>query len=67
MSEIVRLLADAARLDTLAREHYARYFITGVRVIARDGRYELHLSPDVAPVIYETADALEAQVLRFGE
>ena len=66
MMTVVRLLADAARLDTIVSAHYAKHGIAGVRVVARDGKFELHLSPDVAPVIYESAAELEAQALRFG-
>ena len=63
-AEIVKL-ADAARLDTLIAAHYARHGICGVRVVHRADRFILQFGPDLE-VEYETAEALEAQAMRFG-
>jgi hypothetical protein len=67
MAEIINLLADAARLDGIVREHYAKHLITGVRVVARDGQFELHLSSALPPLVYRTAEELLTQALRFGD
>jgi hypothetical protein len=65
MTEIVKLLTDAARLDSVVSAHYAKHGIAGVRVVARDGKFELWLSHEIM-VPYDSAEELEAHCLRFG-
>lgn len=63
---IIKLFAEAARLDTIVAEHYAKRGISGVRVLCRGGKLELHLSADVPPIIFDDGAELEMLALRFG-
>jgi hypothetical protein len=52
-----------ANLDTLAREHYAKFGVKGVRVVADKGGY---LDAGYLSTVYSTAAACKRMILAFG-